>query len=66
MALLINLVLVGLEITQESSEYLKENLSYTAQEDFTPVHSFPKNDFRNAKEITEKGVRDPFFFYLQN
>lgn len=55
MVLLINLDLEGLEITQESSEYLKENFSYAAQEDFTPVHPFP----RNAKEITEKGVRDP-------
>lgn len=51
MALLINLDLEGLEIT---SEYLKENLFYAAQEDFAPVHPFPKNDFRNAKEITER------------
>jgi len=55
MALLINLDLEVLEITQESSEQLKESLSYAAQQDFTSVHPFPKNDFRNAKR-KESGI----------
>lgn len=32
-----------------SPDHLKDKLSHTAQQDFTPVHSFPKNDLKNAK-----------------
>lgn len=49
MALLTEKDIQVLEKNKVSPDHLKDKLSHTSQQDFIPVHSFPKNDLINAK-----------------
>lgn len=62
MALLIKWDLEILEVAQVFPDHLKENPCHAAQQDFIPVHPFPQNALRNAKQITEEiaGSQGPF------